>query len=146
MSITEQERLSLSHADTFQKYSVPEAIFKKMRAEEPVAWCPEPWEGPGFWSVTKYDDIQSVSKRPEYFSSDQKLGGVTLPSNEMIRTKRRAEGRKLEETPEELQQPHLLLCRIRRLWPLVTLHKCCRRSTRRPLRSNCIPVWLDTNS
>jgi linalool 8-monooxygenase len=63
-----------------------------MRREEPVAWCPEPWGGPGFWSVTKYDDIQFVSKNPGQFSSDGKLGGITLPSDEMIRNRMKEEG------------------------------------------------------
>jgi linalool 8-monooxygenase len=63
-----------------------------MRREEPVAWCPEPWGGPGFWSVTKYDDIQFVSKNPDQFSSDGKLGGITLPSDEMIRNRMKEEG------------------------------------------------------
>jgi linalool 8-monooxygenase len=63
-----------------------------MRREEPVAWCPEPWGGPGFWSVTKYDDIQFVSTNPDQFSSDGKLGGITLPSDEMIRNRMKQEG------------------------------------------------------
>jgi linalool 8-monooxygenase len=68
-----------------------------MRREEPVAWCPEPWGGPGFWSVTKYDDIQFVSKNPDQFSSDGKLGGITLPSDEMIRNRMKEEGTEIIE-------------------------------------------------
>ncbi len=103
MSISNEERISLSFSDTFQDHERVHDIFTRMRLEEPVAWCPEPWGGPGFWSVTKYDDIQFVSKNPSSFSSDQKLGGITLASNEMIRTRRRQEGQEvLEETPPEL--------------------------------------------
>ena len=40
---------------------------------------PEPWNGPGFWSITKYDDIHAISKLPQIFSSDARLGGITLP-------------------------------------------------------------------
>ncbi len=92
MSISAEERLSLSFSETFQDHLVVHDIFTRMRREEPVAWCPEPWGGPGFWSVTKYDDIQSVSKNPGQFSSDGKLGGITLPSDEMIRNRMKKDG------------------------------------------------------
>ncbi|MEO2181355.1 MAG: cytochrome P450 [bacterium] len=92
MSISTEERLSLSFSETFQDHIVVHDIFTRMRREEPVAWCPEPWGGPGFWSVTKYDDIQFVSKNPGQFSSDGKLGGITLPSDEMIRNRMKEEG------------------------------------------------------
>ena len=62
MAVSEQDRLSLSFAETFQDHAKPHAIFSQFRREEPVAWCPEPWGGPGFWSITKYDDIQEISK------------------------------------------------------------------------------------
>ena len=92
MSISTEERLSLSFSETFQDHIVVHDIFTRMRREEPVAWCPEPWGGPGFWSVTKYDDIQFVSKNPGQFSSDGKLGGITLPSDEMIRNRMKEDG------------------------------------------------------
>ena len=105
MPISSEERLSLSFSDTFQDQALVHDIFTRMRAEDPVAWCPEPWGGPGFWSVTKYDDIQFVSKNPNLFSSDAKLGGITLPSNDMIRTRRKEEGQKvMEEAPPGLSQ------------------------------------------
>jgi cytochrome P450 len=84
MAVSQQDRVSLSYAETFQDHSKPHAIFTQFRREEPVAWCPEPWGGPGFWSITKYDDIQAISKLPQVFSSDARLGGITLPSIEMI--------------------------------------------------------------
>lgn len=102
MTVTEAERLSLSHADTFQDHATCHDIFMRMRAEDPVGWCPEPWGGPGFWSVTRYDDIQFVSKNPNLFGSAR---GITLPSEEMMRNRIRAEGREeLLETPDELRQ------------------------------------------
>lgn len=105
MAITAEERLSLSYSVTFQDHAKVHDIFTRMRSEEPVAWCPEPWGGPGFWSITKYDDIQFVSKNPSLFSSDQKLGGITLPSNEMIRNRSKSEGREiLKEAPQEFSQ------------------------------------------
>jgi linalool 8-monooxygenase len=105
MTISSEERMSLSYSDTFQDHARVHDIFTRMRCEDPVAWCPEPWGGPGFWSVTRYDDIQHVSKNPLSFGSDQKLGGITLPSEQMIRTQRKEQGREvLEDTPPELSQ------------------------------------------
>src|SRR5512139_768626 len=84
MSVSQQDRISLSYPETFQDLAKPHAIFTQFRREEPVAWCPEPWNGPGFWSITKYDDIHAISKLPQIFSSDARLGGITLPNPQMI--------------------------------------------------------------
>ena len=103
MSVSEADRLALSDAETFQDHAKPHEIFKYFRHNEPVAWCPEPWGGPGFWSVTKYDDIQEISKLPKLFSSDQNHGGVTLPSPDMI-AERANLTRAEVESPSELSQ------------------------------------------
>jgi cytochrome P450 len=87
MTVSQQDRISLSHPETFQDLANPHAIFTQLRREEPVAWCPEPWNGPGFWSITKYDDIHAISKLPQIFSSDARLGGITLPDPVMIATR-----------------------------------------------------------
>jgi cytochrome P450 len=87
MSVSQQDRISLSYPETFQDLAKPHAIFTQFRREEPVAWCPEPWNGPGFWSITKYDDIHAISKLPQIFSSDARLGGITLPDPVMIATR-----------------------------------------------------------
>jgi len=100
MSVSEQERLSLSMPETFQDPARADAIFARLRAEEPVAWCPEPWGGPGFWSITRYDDIQEISKLPKIFSSDGRQGGITLPDPEMIANRARSLGRTVEPAGE----------------------------------------------
>ncbi len=87
MSVSQQDRISLSLPETFQDLAKPHAIFTQFRREEPVAWCEEPWNGPGFWSITKYDDIHAISKLPHIFSSDARLGGITLPDETMIATR-----------------------------------------------------------
>lgn len=87
MPVSQQDRISLSYPETFQDLAKPHAIFTQFRREEPVAWCPEPWNGPGFWSITKYDDIHAISKLPQIFSSDARLGGITLPDPVMIATR-----------------------------------------------------------
>ena len=48
----------------------PFNIFKRLRKEAPVYWHEEILEfEPGFWALTKYEDIMMVSKDPETFSS-----------------------------------------------------------------------------
>ena len=39
-----------------------------LRANDPVHWHEEP-DGPGFWAITKYQDIRDISRRPKLFSS-----------------------------------------------------------------------------
>ena len=104
MSVSSEDRISLSYAETFQDHRRPHAIFTQLRHEEPVAWCPEPWGGPGFWSITKYDDIQTISKLPEIFSSDERLGGITLPSPEMIAARQGITPQQLVERQREFAQ------------------------------------------
>jgi cholest-4-en-3-one 26-monooxygenase len=61
--------------DVFVK-GVPHDAFRVLRAEAPVYFHPEPG-GRGFWAVTKYDDIVSISKDPGTFSSWR--GGTNIP-------------------------------------------------------------------
>ncbi len=104
MPVSEEDRISLSHAESFQDHTKPHEIFTQFRAEEPVAWCPEPWGGPGFWSITKYDDIQEISKLPSIFSSDARFGGITLPSQEMFRNREGVDPKARRQGPAELAQ------------------------------------------
>jgi cholest-4-en-3-one 26-monooxygenase len=54
---------------------VPHEWFRVLRAEAPV-YFHEASEGPGFWCVTRYDDVKQVSRNPRVFSSW--LGGTNL--------------------------------------------------------------------
>jgi cholest-4-en-3-one 26-monooxygenase len=47
---------------------LPYDSFAYLRREAPVFWNPEP-VGPGFWALTKYDDVVAVSRDPVTFSS-----------------------------------------------------------------------------
>src|SRR5205085_6780701 len=52
----------------------PHELFKRMRAECPVHWTEKISEYPseaGFWSVTKADDIHTVSRDWETYSSEK---------------------------------------------------------------------------
>jgi len=46
----------------------PHATFKRLRDEDPVSWWDEE-EGSGFWAVTRYDDVLSVSQNRIFSSS-----------------------------------------------------------------------------
>jgi cytochrome P450 len=46
----------------------PYAMWRWLRAHDPVWWHP-PTELPGFWVLTKYDDIRAVYRDPATFSS-----------------------------------------------------------------------------
>ena len=53
---------------------VPHEDLRLLRDTEPVSWQPEPaigiWPaGPGFWAVTRYDDVRHVLRSPAEFSS-----------------------------------------------------------------------------
>ena len=49
--------------------------FRRLRAEDPVHFCPDSAFGP-FWSVTKYNDIMTVELDPETYSNE--LGGIQV--------------------------------------------------------------------
>ena len=49
-------------------------IFRQLRASAPVYWNPEA-DSTGFWAITRYDDIEAISKNPKLFSSAKENGG-----------------------------------------------------------------------
>jgi cholest-4-en-3-one 26-monooxygenase len=61
------EDVNLVDPDIFQQ-GTPHEMFRVLRREAPVFWHEEP-DGPGFWAITKYDDLKFVSKQPALFSS-----------------------------------------------------------------------------
>ena len=46
----------------------PHALFRRLRAEDPVSWQ-RAGDGSAFWAVTKYADVVQVSRDPATFSS-----------------------------------------------------------------------------
>ena len=65
----------LSDPDAFAA-GPPHETFRRLRAEAPVAFFPEKSGGCGFWAVTRYEDVRSVSLDQATFSSWR--GGVML--------------------------------------------------------------------
>jgi cytochrome P450 len=68
------EDVDLADHDNFVE-RVPHEMFALLRREDPVHFQHEP-DGPGFWCVTRYDDINTVHRDWETFSSE--LGGTSL--------------------------------------------------------------------
>jgi cytochrome P450 len=66
--------IDLSDHDAFVE-AVPHAAFAALREHDPVHWNPEP-DGPGFWAVTRYQDIRHVHRNVDLFSSE--IGGTSL--------------------------------------------------------------------
>jgi cytochrome P450 len=54
----------------------PLDAFARLRATSPVAWNREPEGRPGFWSVTRYEDVMRVNSDYETFSSQR--GGILM--------------------------------------------------------------------
>ncbi len=68
--------IDLANPDHFVA-GTPHHWFRKLRAEAPVYFHPESDGGPGFWCITKYEDLRSISRNPKIFSSW--LGGTNIP-------------------------------------------------------------------
>ncbi len=68
--------IDLLDRDRFAQ-GVPHDWFTYLRQHAPVYKHPEP-NGPGFWVVTKYDDVVTVGRDGATYSSDQKRGGVVV--------------------------------------------------------------------
>jgi len=75
MSPESLDLLDLAHYAT---EGPPHALFRRLRSEDPVHWHPEAG-GPGFWALTRHDDVVRVSRDAETFSSS--LGGVMVPDS-----------------------------------------------------------------
>ena len=64
-----------------------EGIFAKLRAEAPVSFHEEPVpppdvpfpQGPGFWALTRFDDVMQVSRDPEGFHSAPSINIGDIP-------------------------------------------------------------------
>jgi cytochrome P450 len=69
------EFIDLSDHDNFVE-AVPYEGFARLRHEDPVHWNPESDGGRGFWAVTRHEDIRTVHRAPEIFSSE--IGGTSL--------------------------------------------------------------------
>ena len=81
--------IDLASPDTYVP-GVPHAAFKLLRNTAPVFRHKDP-HGPGFWAITKYQDVLTVSRDPRTFSSARRTALFREPK------------------PEELKEMQLLL-------------------------------------
>ena len=82
------DRIDLVTPERYGERGYPWDDWKLLRREAPVYWYDRPGVTP-FWAITKYDDIQQISRDPETFISSQRLvirsagsgdGGANDPS------------------------------------------------------------------
>jgi cytochrome P450 len=83
------ERIDVSDPKLYRD-DVWHPYFARLRAEDPVHWCPESRYGP-YWTVTKYKDIMQVEVNHAIYSSDQKNGGIQI-----------------EDQPKDLERPSFI--------------------------------------
>jgi cholest-4-en-3-one 26-monooxygenase len=73
------QELDLSNPDSFAD-GFPHDYFRALRREDPVHWNRTEFQpernGPGFWSVTRYEDVKMISRNPLLFSSWE--GGTNI--------------------------------------------------------------------
>ena len=68
--------LDVSRAELYAEHKWQEP-FRRLRAEDPVHWCPSSEFG-SYWSVTTYKAIQYVESLPDIYSSSWEHGGITI--------------------------------------------------------------------
>ncbi len=66
------EQVDLVTPERYAEHGYPWADWKLLRHEAPVYWYDRPGVTP-FWAITKYDDIQQISRDPQTFISSQRL-------------------------------------------------------------------------
>ncbi len=60
--------VNLHHADVFD-HGIPHEVFAAMRAQPGLTWSPADGDTAGFWSVTRHDDLVTVSRDTSTYSS-----------------------------------------------------------------------------
>ncbi len=70
------ESLDVSRAELW-KANAWRPLFARLRAEDPISYCPDSFFGP-YWSITRYDDIVAVESDPATFSSSWEHGGIVI--------------------------------------------------------------------
>jgi cytochrome P450 len=66
-------KINLTDPDLYSQGD-PHAVWRWLREHDPVHWHPAA-ELPGFWALTKYDDVRAVYRDPATYSS---AGGILL--------------------------------------------------------------------
>ncbi len=70
----------ISHPDTFE-HGFPHDAFRELRREAPVYWNEGTYDGGrGFWIISRYETIRTISRQPMLFSSA--VGGTSIEDRE----------------------------------------------------------------
>jgi cholest-4-en-3-one 26-monooxygenase len=85
-------QINLLDQDRFTQ-GVPHEWFTYLRRNAPFYKHPEPQGGPGFWVVTRYDDVVAINRDGQSFSSEQSRGGVVALDDIGAADQLSAEGR-----------------------------------------------------
>jgi cytochrome P450 len=75
------EQIDVSDPKLYQN-DVYFPYFERLRREAPIHYRKDGMYG-SFWSVTKFKDIMSVETHPEIYSSEAKLGGISITDRPM---------------------------------------------------------------
>ncbi len=85
-------QINLLDPDRFVE-GVPHDWFTYLRDNAPIFKHAEPGDGPGFWVVTRYDDVVAINRDGQTFSSEQSRGGVVALDEIAAAQQLSAEGR-----------------------------------------------------
>ncbi len=85
-------QINLLNPDQFTE-RVPHEWFTYLRQHAPVYRHPELNGGPGFWVVTRYDDVVAINRDGQTFSSEQARGGVVVMDDALAAQDLTAQGR-----------------------------------------------------
>ncbi len=68
-------QINLIDPDVYQRSGPPHEQFSWLREHVPVYWHADGGEpgSPGFWAITRHEDVAHVSRHPELFSSSRRL-------------------------------------------------------------------------
>jgi cytochrome P450 len=81
--------IDLVDQDTYVRRGVPHEQFRWLREHDPVHWHDDPDDRvPGFWAVTRHEDVVHVSRHPEIFSSYRRLVLFNEPATDDLSMQR----------------------------------------------------------
>jgi cytochrome P450 len=75
------DQIDVSNPKLYQD-DIWQPYFERLRREDPVHYTRDGMYG-SFWSVTKFSDIMQVEINPQIYSSEAKLGGITITDRPM---------------------------------------------------------------
>jgi len=85
MALTDADLADIDLMEDTWSVRVPHETFARLRREDPVHWHElEGEKAPGFWAVTKYEDVRSISRDTATFSSEEMGTFIADPTPEAL--------------------------------------------------------------